>query len=117
MFSFLETICIEDGLIKNLPYHKKRVHETFESFYPDINPINIEEILTTEMLPAKGVYRCRIIYEETIKSFEFIPYQEKPIAVLKIINTGEFDYGFKWADRSYFEHTLKENKEVDEVIF
>ena len=117
MFSFLETICIENGLLKNLPYHQKRVHETFESFYPDVNPLNLEEILTKQTIPAKGIYRCRIIYEEIIKSIEFIPYHEKPISVLKLVNTGEFDYGFKWADRSYFEHTLTENKEVDEVIF
>jgi 4-amino-4-deoxychorismate lyase len=57
MFSFLETICIENGILKNLPYHQKRVHETFESFYPDVNPINLEEILTKQTIPAKGIYR------------------------------------------------------------
>jgi 4-amino-4-deoxychorismate lyase len=63
------------------------------------------------------MYRARIIYEEQINSIELLPYQEKKIASLKIIKAGEFDYGFKWADRSYFEHTLTENNEVDEVIF
>jgi 4-amino-4-deoxychorismate lyase len=117
MFSFLETICIENGLLKNLPYHQKRVHETFESFYPDLIEFDLSDTLSKQNIPSTGIYRGRVIYEEKIISIEFIPYQEKPIAVLKIVNTGEFDYGFKWADRSYFEHTLTENKEVDEVIF
>ena len=117
MFSFLETICIENGLLKNLPYHQKRVNETFESFYPDLIPFDLSQILSKQNIPSAGIYRLRIIYEEQIKSVEFIPYQEKKIATLKILNTGEFDYGFKWADRSYFEHILAENQEVDEVMF
>jgi 4-amino-4-deoxychorismate lyase len=117
MFSFLETICIENGLLKNLPYHQKRVNETFVSFNPDQIPFDLSEALSKQNIPSAGIYRLRVIYEDQIKSIEFIPYQEKQIAILKIVNTGEFDYGFKWADRSYFEHTLIENKEVDEVIF
>jgi 4-amino-4-deoxychorismate lyase len=117
MFSFLETICIENGLLKNLPYHQKRVNETFESFYPDLIPFDLSQVLSKQNIPSAGIYRLRIIYEEQIKSVEFIPYQEKKIATLKILNTGEFDYGFKWADRSYFEHILAENQEVDEVMF
>jgi len=117
MFSFLETICIENGLLKNLPYHQKRVNDTFESIYPDRVPFDLSDALSKQNVPSCGIYRIRIIYEEQIKSIEFIPYQEKKIVSLKIVNTGEFDYGFKWADRSYFEHTLSENKDVDEVIF
>lgn len=117
MFSFLETICIENGLLKNLPYHQKRVEETFESIYPDQIPFDLSEALSKHNIPSTGIYRLRVIYEEQIKSIELIPYQEKKIASLKIIHTGEFDYGFKWADRSYFAQVLLENKEVDEVIF
>lgn len=117
MFSFLETICIENGLLKNLPYHQKRVHDTFESFYPELNAFNLVDVFTQQAIPPNGIYRARVIYEEQIQSIEFIPYQEKNIATLKLVQTGEFDYGFKWADRSYFEQILLENKGADEVIF
>jgi 4-amino-4-deoxychorismate lyase len=117
MFSFLETIRIENGLLKNLTYHQKRVNDTFESIYSDRVPFDLSEALLKQNIPSSGIYRVRIIYEEQIKSIEFIPYQEKKIVTLKMVNTGEFDYGFKWADRSYFEQTLAENNEVDEVIF
>ena len=117
MFSFLETICVENGLLKNLPYHQKRVNDTFESIYPGLASFDLNETLGKQTIPTSGIYRARVIYEEQIKSIEFIPYQEKKISSLKIINSGEFDYGFKWADRSYFEHVLSENKEADEVIF
>ena len=117
MFSFLETIRIENGLLKNLTYHQKRVNDTFESIYSDRVPFDLSEALLKQNIPSSGIYRVRIIYEEQIKSIEFIPYQEKKIVTLKIVNTGEFDYGFKWADRSYFEQNLAENNEVDEVIF
>ena len=117
MFSFLETICLENGLLKNLPYHQKRVQDTFESFYPELIAFNLVDVFTQQAIPTHGIYRARVIYEEQIKSIEFIPYQDKKIASLKIVNTGEFDYGFKWADRSYFEQILSENKDADEVLF
>ena len=117
MFSFLETICLENGLLKNLPYHQKRVQDTFESFYPELIAFNLVDVFTQQAIPSHGIYRVRVIYEEQIKSIEIIPYQEKNIAILKLVNTGEFDYGFKWADRSYFEQILSENKDADEVLF
>lgn len=117
MFSFLETICIENGEVKFLTYHQKRVNETFKSFYPELNPIDLKDFFSKQKWPLNGIYRCRIIYEDIIKLIEFIPYSEKKIATIRIINSGEFDYGFKWEDRSYFKHTLLENKDVDEVLF
>jgi 4-amino-4-deoxychorismate lyase len=117
MFSFLETICIENGEFKNVNYHQKRVNETFESIYPGFAPFDLKGTLVKQNIPSTGTYRARIIYEEVINSIEFLPYQEKKIATFKIVNSGEFDYGFKWADRSYFEQVLLENKDFDEVIF
>ena len=117
MFSFLETICVENGALKYMNYHQKRVNNTFDSIYSGIAPFDLIKAFNNQNIPSMGMYRARVIYEEQIKSIEFIPYQEKKIASLRVVNTGEFDYGFKWADRSYFEHTLTENNEVDEVIF
>jgi 4-amino-4-deoxychorismate lyase len=117
MFSFLETICIENGLLKNLTYHQKRVQDTFESFYPELIAFDLVDVFTQQAIPPHGIYRARVIYEEQIQSIEFIPYQEKNIATLKLVHTGEFDYGFKWADRSYFEQIISENKGADEVLF
>jgi len=117
MFSFLETICVENGGLKHSNYHQKRVNDTFDSIYPGLVAFDLKEAFVKQNIPSKGIYRARVIYEEQIKSIEFLPYQEKKIDSFKIINAGEFDYGFKWADRSYFEQVLLENKDVDEVIF
>jgi 4-amino-4-deoxychorismate lyase len=117
MFSFLETICIENGQLKNLAYHQKRVKDTFESFYSEFIPFNLENVFSQEPIPTTGIFRARVIYEVQVISIEFIPYHEKKITTLRLVHTGEYDYGFKWADRSYFEHVLSENKDVDEVLF
>lgn len=117
MFSFLETICIENGLVKFLHYHQKRVNNTFKSFYPESIYIDLKKIFFSENIPAYGINRCKIIYEEGIKSIEYIPYLEKKIETFRIVNSGEFDYGFKWSDRLFFKNILDNNKDVDEVIF
>jgi len=117
MFSFLETICIENGQLKNLAYHQKRVKDTFESFYSEFIPFNLEYLFSQQTIPTTGIFRSRVIYEKKLISIEIIPYHEKKITTLRLVHTGEFDYGFKWADRSYFEHVLSENKDVDEVLF
>ncbi len=117
MFSFLETICVENGLPKNLFYHQKRVDDTFKRFFHAFKPFSIEKKLAILIIPADGVQRCRMIYEQEIQSIEFIPYIEKKISTLKIVPADKFDYRFKWSDRSYFQLTLAENCHSDEVIF
>jgi 4-amino-4-deoxychorismate lyase len=116
MFSFLETVCIENGLPQHLEYHQKRIDQVFFDFYPNESILQIEELFSKLELPSFGKYRARVVYEEYWIKTEIVTYQEKNIQKLKIIDFPELDYSYKWEDRSYFKAILEQNANADEVI-
>jgi len=117
MFAFLETIFIENGQAQHLDYHQIRINDVFNDFYANEPVLQIDELVSTLNLPTFGKFRARIIYEKHWIKSEIIPYKEKQIQRLKAQELGEYDYSYKWEDRSYFSEVLAENKEMDEVVF
>jgi 4-amino-4-deoxychorismate lyase len=65
--------------------------------------------------PKSGLYRCRILYDEDIRSIEYIPYKEKNIRKLKVVPS-DIDYAYKYADRETFTKLLQEYSVYDEII-
>jgi 4-amino-4-deoxychorismate lyase len=109
----LETIRIEDGKIHNLPYHERRMRRALDRFYPSSDIPALSEVL--ENYPPKGLYRCRVIYAESIEKIEYLPYsrQEK-----KLFATVEFEgsYEYKYSERGEFEILTQLYPDVDELI-
>ena len=72
----LETIRIESGKTLNLEYHQKRVDRSRERLFNLQDRLELSKCLTN--IPKKGIYRCKIIYSDTIRSVEYIPYRYVP---------------------------------------
>lgn len=117
MFSFLETICIQDGKAQHLDFHQMRVNETFDQFFTEWEPFDVEEIIAELTLPSEGTHRLRITYQEDPETIEILPYTKKKIKRFALVDTGEIDYGFKWSERGFFQTFLEAHPEADEVIF
>lgn len=117
MFSFLETICISNGKAQHMDFHQMRVNETFDTFFPEWEPFDLAEEVEKVDLPKEGIYRLRLTYTEDPQTVEVIPYEAKNVQKMKLIDSGEIDYGFKWADREFFKTILEAHPDADEVIF
>lgn len=109
---FLETIKIEEGKIFNLSYHQARFSKTQKAFFGIRHSLPLSEIIDA---PPTGLYRCRILYDETIQKIEYIPYTFKKIQTLKIVSS-DIDYTYKYADRKIFSALLETHSEADEII-
>jgi len=108
----LESIKIDEGEIYNLPYHQKRCDKSRKSLF------NSDHILTLSSIikpPPRGLYKCRIIYADTLHSIEYIPYQEKEIHSLKIVPSS-MSYDFKYANRAKLNTLLSKFSHYDELI-
>ena len=108
----LETIKIEDGLIFNLDYHQKRCTQSRNELYNCHNKLLLKEHIRA---PKKGLYRCRIVYDEQIKSIEYIPYVPKEVHSLKVVSSS-LDYHLKYTQRETLETLLAQHPDVDDVI-
>jgi 4-amino-4-deoxychorismate lyase len=108
----LETIKIEEGEIHNLSYHQARCTKSRQKLFKCSDILDLSTIIDA---PKTGLYRCRILYAETLHSIEYIPYAPKKIETLKIVPSN-IEYSFKYANRDALNALLETNNDVDEVI-
>lgn len=108
----LETVKIENGQIHNLSYHQARCDQSRQTLFCSTDTLDLSAIINP---PKQDLYRCRILYAESLHSIEYIPYIPKEIRSLKVISSN-IDYDFKYANRTSLEALLASNKDVDEVL-
>ena len=112
----LETIQVRDGQFQNIEYHNKRFNTSrLELFGLSIFQC-LENLIKIPSECSEGIFRCRVMYEKEIQSVTFTPYIYKEIKTLKLVDIGDWDYSYKYADRNFMSNLLAENKDFDEVI-
>lgn len=108
MCRFIESIRLENGSIKLLDYHQDRVNKTGVHYFEKNNTINLKKELEKETLPAIGVYKIRILYSQKIHSLEILQYEQLSFSKFEIIQIPtDFNYPFKYSDRTLFEDLTK----------
>jgi 4-amino-4-deoxychorismate lyase len=112
MSLLLETIKIEEGEVFNLSYHQARFDTSRKALFGITNKTDLSAVIKA---PHEGLYRCRIIYDDNIRSVEYIPYKEKKIQKLKIV-TSTINYNYKYANREAFNKLLQKYSAYDEII-
>lgn len=100
MNRLFETIRICDGTPENLRLHEKRLNFSRHRLYGSTGEISLADHISIPDDCHRGIYRCRVIYEESIISVEFIPYQPAAVRTLKVVHADEIDYGLKYLDRT-----------------
>jgi len=108
----LETIKIEDGEVFNLSYHQARCNESRKALFDSKDILDLSSLIQA---PSKGLYRCRILYDEKIHSIEYIPYNPKEIHRLKII-TSDLVYDHKYANRDALNKLLQAQPDADDIL-
>jgi 4-amino-4-deoxychorismate lyase len=108
----LETIKIEGGEMHNLSYHQQRCDKSRLDLYHATNTLSLRVMIKP---PKTGLYRCRILYDKTLQTIEYIPYQEKVIRTLKIIEA-DLSYNHKYANRDAINRLLSLNPNMDDIL-
>ncbi len=108
----LETIKIENTKVFNLSYHQNRFDKSRKDLFQDSLPRDLSSLIQA---PKKGLFRCRILYNKTIQSIDYIPYTIKNIKTLKIIHS-DIDYEYKYANREKFYTLLDLAQNYDDIL-
>lgn len=110
MCQLFETICIENGVVKNLVYHQQRVNRLASHTL-------IDYIIRLD-LPRVGTHRLRIDYTPThITQHTITPYVPRLINSLQLVVVDDnFQYAHKWSDRSALEGALAQKNDADEIL-
>jgi len=108
----LETIKVDKGHAQNLFYHQQRCDRSRYILFGTNDALNLSSHIKA---PSKDLYRCRILYAETLHSVEYIPYTPKEIDSIKIVPS-DIQYDLKYANRDHLNALLEAHPEVDEII-
>ncbi|PWK29204.1 4-amino-4-deoxychorismate lyase [Arcicella aurantiaca] len=112
----LETIQIKNGTLQHIEYHNNRLNASRADLFDCQDILKLENIMKIPSECSEGIFRCRVIYSKEIEEITFVPYVYKEIRTLKLVDIGDWDYSYKYADRSFLTKLLTENQKVDEVI-
>ncbi len=100
MSLLFETIRICNGEPGNLGLHEKRLNSSRRRLFGSNDEIRLSDHVRVPGDCLNGIYRCRVIYEESVISVEFIPYQPAAVSTLKIVRADNIDYGYKYLNRN-----------------
>lgn len=115
MCRFIETICINDGVIENLLAHNERMNNTIRVHYgSSVMPVSLEDFITAE--GCKGRTRCRVEYTSAVEKVEYFPYSIREVKSLQLVNDDMAEYSFKYADRSVLDRNFSLRDNADDVV-
>lgn len=115
MCRFIETICINDGVIENLSAHNERMNNTIRVHYgSSVMPVSLEDFITAE--GCKGRIRCRVEYTSAVEKVEYFPYSIREVKSLQLVNDDTVEYSFKYADRSVLDRNFALRGNADDVV-
>lgn len=109
---YLETIKSIDGDIQNLEYHQRRLQRVLSSF-ENAKVHNLVQLLHP---PKKGLYRCRVLYDDTSINIEYILYKKRSVKTLKIIYNDEIEYSKKYANREAIDELFALRARCDDIL-
>ena len=116
MSLLFESIKLQDGQFVRLSYHQERVNKAFAALFPDDEPISLFDALSRHILPANGVCKCRVVYDDIVQSVEFTPYVRREIRSLKLVETTVESCEYKLEERSAFKTAFDQRGDCDDVI-
>lgn len=115
MLRLVESIKIQDGEICNLQHHQERMDRSLFKHTGIKNRINLSDELTVPAEYFTGLYKCRVVYRDSIELVEFIPYLRRDIRSLKVIHA-DIDYSCKYENRSELNMLFAQRGECDDIL-
>ncbi len=116
MSLLLESIKVVDGKFCNLFYHEQRMRRSMNNLFGTDDDFNLERFLDDLDVPANGLYKCRIIYDDVSRQVEFIPYTAKKIGSLKVVEHDRISYDHKFTDRKKLDKLFAERGDCDDIL-
>ena len=118
MYQLIESIKVENNRLFNLSYHQRRIQKSVLQLYNtkeyciSFNELQ-KEALT---LQNKDLYKLRIEYNKDDYTYEFLPYKQRTIKSLQVIEDAEIDYSLKYSNRDRLLHHFNAKGGADDIL-
>lgn len=116
MSQFIESVYINNGYSRHIDLHQQRVDQTLGHLGISTHAVQLQRIINTLNIPKDGLFKLRIVYDSTSNfTYELLPYHYKRILSFKMVDIGERNYAFKYADREWI-YTLLNEAGTDDIV-
>ena len=116
MSLLVETIRTEEGRLLNISFHNERMKRSLYGIFGLKNETDLEKLIVVPEFARKGIYKCRVEYDQKIRKIDFFLYKIKPVNSLKLIENNEIDYRFKFLNREAIDRLMANRGECDDII-
>lgn len=113
---FFETLKLLNGQLCNMEFHLERVQKTQAAFFSDAE-FDVNAVYDALTDYPEGLFKVRVDYASAITGIRVDLYEIQPHRKLGLIETGNFDYSFKFADRDFFRESLNCYPDCDDILF
>lgn len=116
MSLLIESIKLEDGCFRNLPYHERRMAIALKTLFGSNATVKLEPFLREAPFPEKGLFKCRVTYCGGSMHAEYTPYERRSVERVKVVVDDQIMYPFKFADRTRINQLFSLRGECDDVL-
>ena len=118
MSLLFETIKVINKKFLSVSLHNERMNRSRYELFGCKDELNLGELIEIPSDITKDVYKCKVIYSDTIKDVEFRMYAPRKIEQLRLAYCDEIDYSYKYLERTIFDELLRKNncKENDDIL-
>lgn len=118
MFPLFETLCIENGSVKNIELHQARYERSLRQFYGKsaVNIFNLFDLIQLPEHLQHQLVRCRIDYNAIDTQVQYFEYTRKIYRTFQPVVCDDIDYALKYANRELINQLFSQRGNCDEII-
>lgn len=116
MSRLVESIKLLDGKFHNLPAHQQRMARALQALYGASSRPDLEQCLHQRPFPEKGLFKCRVVYDQRSQEVSFIPYVPRMIRRIRVVEDNTIEYAHKFADRAAIDRLFSQRGDCDDVL-
>ena len=116
MSLLVESLKLKNGVVQNLEYHQTRLNRAMNELFPDVEKIDLAKAIIVPENCVSGVFKVRVLYEDSIEKIEIEPYAFRTIQSLKVVRHESVDYHLKYTDRQILQQLFAQRGNCDDII-
>ena len=116
MSLLVETIKVENGNFLNINFHNERIIRSLYGIYGLRRTTDLGKVIKVPEFARKGVYKCRVIYDDKTMQVEFLPYIYRPVMSLKLIVNENICYPYKYIARDKINRLMEMRGDFDDIL-
>jgi 4-amino-4-deoxychorismate lyase len=110
-----ETVKVQNRRLYNIEAHNLRAVSSRRVVLGLKDKFDLRDFISLPNNIDNGLYKCRIVYAQTVQEVEFLPYIPKQIRSLQLVHDDAIQYEHKYLDRLCFEKLLQ-SAQADDIL-